>query len=333
MINCPNCAKPLGEVPPSGVLVAMCANCRFKFEAIRGVVTGFQSEQITVATATPQRQASYARAYHIRLELPGGHTEEFGHESAGENDWLYLQRGDRACVIYSLRNDQREELVTIVNYTSQNQFQIARPGSKSTKWAMMGAAFVAVVGALVFAQLGLEGAPDIAAGVGAGFISFFGFRRWLRPVHAIAADEREEIAAGQSLLEHKYRLETASERVRGERAERSSLRARLMTLQEKMRSVNLPAYAPRIEAIASAIHTLDEQIILDDRLLTEYARTIKIVEIEHETAVAGIAMSDDVSNVLRQQRDELREIEDHQADLARRLSANAEVEQLLRSPR
>ena len=41
MINCPNCGKPLGEIPSSGVLVAMCAHCRFKFEARRGVVLGF----------------------------------------------------------------------------------------------------------------------------------------------------------------------------------------------------------------------------------------------------------------------------------------------------
>jgi hypothetical protein len=332
MINCPNCGKPLGEIPPSGVLVAMCGNCRFKFEARRGIVTGFHTERITVRERTHEHSASYRRTFLIRLELPSGRVEEIGHESAHDDDIMHLQRGDRIAVIYTMRRERREELVTVVNYTTGAQVTIARPGSKSAGWSMMGGLFVAVVGAIVIAPIGLPMWVMLGAGGAAGIGAFMGLRSWLRPVHEIAADERHELEVEQSLLEHKSQLDTARERVRGDRGGRAALRARLVALQEKMRAVNLPAYVPRIEAIGSALRTLDEQIALDDRLLAEYDRTIKIVEIEHETASAGMAMSDDVSAVLLAQREELRTIEETQAELARQLSANVEVEQLLRAP-
>jgi len=331
MINCPNCGKPLGEIPSSGVLVAMCAHCRFKFEARRGVVLGFHTERITVREPTHEHGGSYRRTFLVRLELPGGRIDEIGHESA-DDDLLQLQRGDRIAVIYSMRRDRREELVTVVNYTTGSQSTIARPGSKSAGRSMMGGLFVGVVAAIVIAPMGLPIWVLLGAVGAAGIGTFMSLRSWLRPVHEIAADERQELEAGQSLLEHKSQLEGARDRVRGERGERATLRARLVALQQKMHAVNLPAYAPRIEAISSALRTLDEQIALDDRLLAEYERTIKIVEIEHETASAGMAMSDDVSAVLLRQRDELRGIEETQAELARQLSANAEVEQLLRAP-
>lgn len=332
MINCPNCAKPLAEIPPSGVLVAMCGYCRFKFEARRGVVAGYHTERITVREATHEQSGSYRRTFLIRLELPGGRIEEIGHESARDDDVLHLQRGDRVAVIYTLRRERREELVTVVNYTTGSQVTIARPDSKSAGRSMMGGLFVAVVAAIVIAPIGLPVWVALGAGGAAGIGAFMGLRSWLRPVHEIAVDERQELEAGQSLLEHKGQLDTARDRVRGERGERATLRARLVSLQEKMRAVDLPAYGPRIEAIGSALRTLDEQIALDDRLLSEYDRTIKIVEIEHETASAGMAMSDDVSAVLLRQREELRTIEETQAELARQLSANAEVEQMLRMP-
>src|SRR3954468_7179600 len=154
MINCPNCGKPLGEIPSSGLLVALCARCRFKFEARRGVVLEFHTARVTVREPTHEHAGSYRRTLLIRLELPGGRVEEIGHEAA-DADLVQLQRGDRIVVIYTMRRDRREELVTVVNYTTGSQMTIARPGSKSAGRSLMGGLFVGVVAAIVIAPMGL----------------------------------------------------------------------------------------------------------------------------------------------------------------------------------
>ena len=134
----------------------------------------------------------------------------------------------------------------------------------------------------------------------------------------------------QRLLEQKdmclKRLALVEESVSHNEARRQ----RLLRLGNKMLDVGLDVYKPRFAAIDRGLATLDRQRAIDVSLRDGYLLALKMVEIELETGEATEQMETDVSGVLLQKLEELRELEERQADLVRELQANLEVEQLLR---
>jgi hypothetical protein len=331
MFHCPKCSKPLGEVPASGILEAICANCRFKSQLSLGRLAGKTTRHVVgPATATHQTQTN-ALEYELRLELPGRKLETLSFLSPGNDDWIRVEQGDTVGFVYSMRDATREDLLSVVNYSTGKSFNLAKPGEKAGRraiWLSVGAT------ALVFIALGSVGAPHAVTGLlgaVAGLGSYFGLRQRLQPVHQIPADRHAELQAGQSLLEQKAELQASIRRVKTERAERVALRERLAGLQAKMKSVAIPAYEPRIAALDSGLRTIDEQLELDSRLLDEYAKVVTILEIEYEAGTMASAISEELPEAVLDRRDELKDLERHQAELAILLAANAEVERALRS--
>ena len=112
--------------------------------------------------------------------------------------------------------------------------------------------------------------------------------------------------------------------------EKGALRRRLVALRDKMVSVALPAYRPRIESIDVALGTIDKQIAIATQLREGYDKSITMIEIELESGAAAHHMHEDVSALIAESILELRAIEESQEELARQLEANVEVELLLR---
>jgi hypothetical protein len=111
---------------------------------------------------------------------------------------------------------------------------------------------------------------------------------------------------------------------------RQELRRRLVSLREKMKDLGLPAYAPRIASIDAALVMLDRQIDMSTRLRDGYDKSITMIDIELESGVAADAMNEDIGATIAAAMDELKDLEESQAELGRQLEANVEVEQLLR---
>lgn len=109
-----------------------------------------------------------------------------------------------------------------------------------------------------------------------------------------------------------------------------ALRQRLLGLRGKMIELGLPAYTARIATMDSGLAMLDRQIEMDRLLCDGYDRSIKMIEIELEAGPATDQMNADVSAALEDSMEELRALEASQAELARLLEANVEVELLLR---
>ena len=112
--------------------------------------------------------------------------------------------------------------------------------------------------------------------------------------------------------------------------EKGALRRRLVTLRDKMQVVALPAYRHRIESIDVALVTIDKQIAIATQLREGYDKSITMIEIELESGAAAHHMHEDISALIAESIHELRTIEESQAELARQLEANVEVELLLR---
>lgn len=112
--------------------------------------------------------------------------------------------------------------------------------------------------------------------------------------------------------------------------EKGALRRRLVALRDKMESVALPAYRPRIQNIDVALGTIDKQIAIASQLRAGYDKSITMIEIELESGAAAHHMHEDIGAMIAESMHELRMIEEAQEELARQLEANVEVELLLR---
>jgi len=328
LFNCPKCFRTIGELPERGELVALCSNCRFKFQLLRGRVLERSSKQ------QPGRKSNPIRHYVLRLELPHRLNEVTEFDQIGTDDSVHARRGDDVAVVYSLRGTQREELLAIHNLTTGESHAVGTPGEKSSSTAAtLGFLAGAVVGAVSWG-VGLPFVAALVFGGGLSVATAFFLRRRLAPVHDIEPEAQALLERKHSWLSEKLRLEDARARVAADISDRERLRNRLVDLRRKMLEVGLEAYKPRLASIDVALAALDQQMTLDRNLCEGYDRSIKMIEIEQEsTSAADQVFSDDLTPVVVEKLEELKALEAKQADLARELEANVEIEQLLRSGR
>lgn len=152
----------------------------------------------------------------------------------------------------------------------------------------------------------------------------------MQPTHRLPADVEESRRLSQRLLEQKEMCVSRLTSIEESLAQNGMRRERLRSLGKKMLDVGLAAYKPRFAAIDRGLATLDRQKAIDVSLRDGYLLALKMIEIELETGEATEQLEADVAPVLLQKLDELKELEERQAELVRELQANLEVEQLLR---
>ena len=327
MFNCPKCYKTIAELPESGELIALCSNCRFKFQVVRGKVIERSSKQ------QPGRKSSPIRHYVFRIELPHRRTEVTEFDQTGTDEGIQARRGDDVAVVYSMRDTKREELLAVHNLTTGDSHAIGTPGQKASSTAnTLGFMAGAAVGAICFAaSIPFFFSAVLAGGTWAGAVYLL--RQRLAPVHLLEPEAQALLERKHSWLSEKLRLEEARARVVGDIADRERLRQRLVDLRRKMLEVGLDAYKTRLASIDVALAALDRQMTLDLSLREGYDRSIKMIEIEQETSTANEVFPDDLTPLVLEKLDELKALEAKQADLARELEANVEIEQLLRPTR
>jgi hypothetical protein len=326
MFNCPKCLKTIGELPESGALIALCTDCQFKYLAIRGKLLERNS------TAPRGHRDNPTRRYLLKLELPNRQTEITEFDQKGLVEVAHARRTDDIVIVYSMRGAKREELLAVHNLTSGESYALSAPGQKSESASDAWGAFAGLaVGSLSLVAVPLV--PALLIGLFTAIGTGVMLRRRLAPVHVLDADALERLERKHSWLSEKLRLEEARARVECDIEDRERVRRRLVDLRRKMLEVGLDAYKPRLASIDVALATLDKQMVLDKSLHDGYDRSIKMIEIEQEASSADEIIPDDLTPIVFEKLDELKALEEKQAELARELEANAEIEQLLRSGR
>ena len=331
MFTCPNCQRTVGEYPEAGTITAVCANCTFKYELTGGTTTGFTSREVQVSPETQGQHARYARAFELTLATVPRESLRFTFGSDRNDEWIRIARGDRVVVVYGMRDDEREELLFVVNRTSAERFVLGKPGARSKTQAIAFGALATVLGGAVAVSFGAPAVAVLAvaalAGVGTGGV----LSRTLKPRHDMPQSERLLLSARQDLLEEKRKLLAMREHVRDEMEARRLLDGRLSSLRARMQAVGGDTYAARIQTIDSALRTLREELAVDGQLVSEYDRTLQILEIEYDSSVAVDSIAADGARLLESRLAELHAAEERRAETTRQLAANAEVEQLLRT--
>lgn len=329
MFSCPNCNQLAGEYPDAGVAVVVCAACTYKYELSAGHVATFTSRGVEVRPASVRERATYAREFELGLQISPRERLKFTFSTARDDEWIHLAKGDDAVVAYGMRGAKREGLLFIVNRSSGDRFVIGAPDARTRNLAAAVGAAAGASGAGIAFLLTAPGPIIVLAALGVAAAGYAAAKPLLRPTHKLRSDERAELSARRTLLEEKRALLRLRASVIDETTTRLALRKRLDELRSRMVAVKLDAYTSRIEAMDRAMSTLDAQLQVDRQLTAEYDRTVEILDIEYDVSVASDAISPDASSVLATRRAELRAAEERRAETTRRLSANAEVEQLL----
>ena len=195
-----------------------------------------------------------------------------------------------------------------------------------TPTALAGATVVAGTVAFVFSSRDASATTALLTAATSGLLTGLLLHR---PRDRFAPDGRLSFRTPEQLRAARARLIEARTTHAEHLRERQGVRRRLADLRDRMRDVGLPAYSSRIATIDRGLATMDKQIAVIARLRDGYDRSLRMIDIELDAGHAvelldeasGAAISDAVY--------ELRLLEESQAELARQLEANDEVEGLL----
>ncbi|HYD53048.1 MAG TPA: hypothetical protein VEA99_10485 [Gemmatimonadaceae bacterium] len=334
MFPCPHCRTPLGALRRGIESEVVCPRCRYKYQVTVGRLAARHDRSVLRRAPRLLDPGEQVRTYDLRLELARGSLETFQIEVPDRDDRAILvEPGDTVAIVYSMRGWRRETLVEVRNHTTGDVFQLARPGDRARNRAGCLAGLAALFAFPLAAAWDLPGPLVAILPIAVAGVLLFLLTKLFEPTNPEWADAprgSDDGEAGATLLEQIHLLEGQRADVVADREEKLALRERLIALQQKMREVQLPVYAPRIEALSRAVVTLDEQIALDERLRDGYDRSITILEIEHEAGAAADALSGDVATSMQGRMAELRALEAEHAELGRRLEANVEIERFLR---
>lgn len=320
------CGTALTEVPHRSVARAVCANCHFKYQIIDGRVVANESRQVV--------QRRVYREYELQLELADTELEVVRFNVHERDKPLPVRHGDDVAVVHSMRGNQLEELLYIQNFTTDNVVQFAGPGSRANRTATRAGMFLLVALLIVAFVIGQDEPLLFVALTGAAVALSVLARAWIHqrmlPRHALAPDVEEHGRATQRLLDQKYSCINGLALVQQSLAQNDARRERLLSLGNKMLDVGLDAYKPRFVAIDRALATLAQQRAVDIELREGYERVLKMLDIELEAGIATDPLGGDITATLLAKLEELKELEERQADLVRELRANLEVEQFLK---
>lgn len=326
--RCPTCGTAIADVPGPGVVDATCSRCRYPYRLTTGTLEVAGSREVALVRHGVAQSGQYEREYDLRIR-PAPATVQIAsfRRPMGESP-VSLGPGDLVTLAHTLVGGEPGRLAVVVNHTAQQTHVLVRPGSD---WLTQSNAVLATIlacGLLIAAAAGSP-VPLLLAAVLAAVIYGVGreqssHRRQLAPGEVI------ELRRAETLLEQKQKLALRQRELGAEHARKEALATRLRALREKMEAVGADHYRTRLGIVDAGLRVLDQQLETGRRLLAQYERTQKMLEIEIEagTLLADVAGTD--AGEIQHAMDELEALRATHEELQHRLAANEEVERLLR---
>lgn len=330
MVYCPICAVPVSDFAASGRAEGVCPKCRYRYGAVTGRVAQSYSQEVPLRRGTAHTGGRHKRAYEFRIDRPDGGKEIVEFEIPGGEDRISVREGDSITVVYAMKDDAFDCVVSVVNNTTRSAALVARPGRRVREVAAMSAVVIAIVWFFVAAaQFSATLPMALLAAAASGLSSYLAIEGVTSARVKKGASAAVLARRHAGFLEKKVELLALRDEQLDSGRHNAGLRTRLLTLIEKMRSVGDELYTSRIGQAEAAVDLLDQLIELDEASLEQYSKTVTMLEIEHESLSVSESMTDEAEGLIADRLATLDVVIKQNADLRLRLEANEEVQRLL----
>ena len=326
-LYCPSCSRPIADVHNHSSPVT-CAACHKRYGIVYGKLSRRTSLFETLFFFSPRLPSFYKRHYTLHITTPDRTLQQFQFSLPGKLDELPVRYGDIISVLYTMQGYMMKKLVAITNHTTGKRHILSAP--IPSRWYQALLLSLGVMGVLALAYL--NGISLLWVGA----VNLLGILLYLRVTNmtklssvplGTPGSESGRLLTDQKLLIQRQGIERRVEELNHESSSGHALIEQLERLKQKMLDVDQELYSARIYRSTTAIRILKQQIVNNHRLVREYRRAQRMIDIEVETSWVADQLPDaeNFAQAIAQKLTELKEIEDQNQFLKLQLAAYEEV--------
>lgn len=270
----------------------------------------------------------YKRHYSFQITTADRTLKLLQFSVSGKSDVVPVSSGDIVSVLYTMQGYVMQKLVAIANHTTGKQYVLPTPISSSTHQVSLLLVAIGGLVALCFIS-GLN--PVVTSALSA--LGFLGYFKFAHTAHLTSPPLESQARLGrrllddQRLLAQQRKIEQRIDELRHEHKSNEVLIHQIETLKHKMSQVDEQMYSTRIFRATNAVNILKQQLVNNQRLVREYERTLRMIDIEVETSWIADQLPDSehFSRSIVGRLAELKAIEEQNQDLKLQLAAYEEV--------
>ncbi|MBD2021073.1 hypothetical protein H6F43_12875 [Leptolyngbya sp. FACHB-36] len=271
----------------------------------------------------------FRRHYMLQVTTPDRTLKQLQFSIPGKLDQVPVHHGDMVSILYTMRGYIMHKLVAVTNHTTGKRFLFPHPISSATH--LSGVVGGMVLGLLLGAYLlGLNLLlASVVNAIGVlVFLKVTSIAQLTTP--SLETREGKRLLADQQLLVQKRKIEQRVEELNHDSKANQVLIQQLDDLKRKMTHLDQRLYSSRIVRTNSAITILKQQIGNNYRLVREYGRAVKMIDIEVETSWIADQLpdSEDFTRKILRRLEELKTIEDQNQSLKFQLAAYEDIGRL-----
>lgn len=326
-LQCPSCSRPISDLHSAASQVT-CAYCRNRYGVVFGKLSRRSSIYETLLHFSSKLPTFYRRHYTLQITTPDRNLKLLQFSVPGKTDNLPVQHGDIVSALYTVQGYLMKKLVVITNHTTGKRYVLPNPVPSA---GYLTIALGTVVLGLLVASYMTGGSLFLTAALSAlGVLLVLkatDSAQLTTPSLEDRGREGSRLIADQKLLVHKTKLEHRIDELSHECKSVQFLIEQIEELKQKMLDVDRDLYSVRIYRSTGAIGILKQQIANNQRLMREYRRTLKMIDIEIDTSWIAdqLPNADNFTRAIAQKLAELKEIEDQNQYLKLQLAAYEEV--------
>ncbi len=327
-LYCPSCSRPIADLNNTALQVT-CAACKHHYGLVYGKLSKHSSIKETLLFLSDQLPSFHKRHYTLQITTPDRNLKQLQFSIPGKADPIPVHYGDVVSVLYTMQGYLMTKLVAVTNHTTGKRYVLPRPLPSATYLRLT--VSTVVIGLLVgsFISGGNVFLASVVTALGVlAYLKLTNSAHLTTPSLEMNGQAGNRLAGDQRLLAQKLKIEHRIDEITHECKSTQGLIERLDDLKQKMVDVDPQLYAPRIFRATGAITILKQQIINNQRLIREYRRALKMIDIEVETSWIADQLPDanNFTYAIVQKLNELKAIEEQNQFLKLQLAAYEEVQ-------
>jgi hypothetical protein len=270
----------------------------------------------------------YKRHYSFQITTADRTLKQLQFSLPGKADVVPVNSGDIVSVLYTVQGYVMQKLVAIANHTTGKQYVLPTPVPSSSRHLAL---FITAISCLL--TLSFVGGWNLFLTSSLSAIGLLGYLKLSNTANLTSPPLESQARLGKRLLQdqrmlaQQRKIEQRIEELQHEHKSTQVLIHQLESLKQKMSQVDPALYGARIHRAAHAVSLLKQQLVNNQRLVREYERTRRMIDIEVETTWIADQLpdSENFSRSILGRLAELKQIEDQNQDLKDQLAAYEEV--------